>query len=78
MPWGAGWGASVRKEPGAEKWHAWVDVICQANKTGAGLPARYVTCYHTQGTNIVHLTADAAIGPYTYADVSTGAETNNP
>jgi hypothetical protein len=78
MPWSAGWGASVRQEPGGGQWHAWVDVICQANQTGPALPARYVTCYHTQGTNVVHLTAAAATGPYAFADVSLGAETNNP
>ena len=80
MPWAAGWGASVRKDPGPgpERWHAWVDVICQANQTGVDQPARYVTCYHTQGTNVVHLTAPEATGPYSFADVSLGAETNNP
>ncbi len=79
MPWSAGWGASVRRDPNAPgKWHAFVDTICQANRTAAGQPARYVTCYHTQGTNIVHLVSDKATGPYSFADVSLGAETNNP
>ena len=79
MPWSAGWGASVRRDPSDPGlWHAWVDVICQANRTAEAQPARYVTCYHTQGTNIVHLTASEATGPYSFADVSLGAETNNP
>ncbi len=79
MPWSAGWGASVRRDPSApDKWHAFVDTICQANRTAAGQPARYVTCYHTQGTNIVHLVSTKATGPYSFADVSLGAETNNP
>ena len=79
MPWSAGWGASVRRDPSApDKWHAFVDTICQANRTAAGQPARYVTCYHTQGTNIVHLVSERATGPYSFADVSLGAETNNP
>ena len=34
MPWSAGWGASVRRDPNAPgKWHAFVDTICQANRT---------------------------------------------
>ena len=37
-----------------------------------------MTCYHTQGTNIVHLTSQTALGPYSFADVALGAETNNP
>eukprot|EP01052_Picozoa_sp_SAG31_P019053 SAG31_NODE_1375_length_8594_cov_2.810477_3_plen_428_part_00 len=80
MPWSAGWGASlVYDQAHGGQWHAWVDTICQANRTAAaGMPARYVTCYHTQGTNIVHLTADKPIGPYKFSDVSLGAETNNP
>ena len=79
MPWSAGWGASVRRDPEfPDQWHAWVDVICQANRTAEAQPARYVTCYHTQGTNVVHLTAPNATGPYSFADVSLGAETNNP
>lgn len=38
----------------------------------------YITCYHTQGTQIVHSTSKSVTGPYSFADVTLGAETNNP
>lgn len=37
-----------------------------------------MTCYHTQGTDIVHATAKTPIGPFTFSDVALAAETNNP
>ena len=32
MPWAAGWGASVRRDPVDGRWHAFASVICQANR----------------------------------------------
>lgn len=38
----------------------------------------YITCYHTQGTQLVHSTSKSITGPYAYSDIAMGPETNNP
>jgi hypothetical protein len=38
----------------------------------------YMTCYHTQATQIVHATAADVIGPYDFSDVAIGPEANCP
>jgi hypothetical protein len=75
MPWAAGWGLSVKRDPVDGTWHGFGSVVCQANNT---FPPTYVTCFHTQGTTIVHLVAADPRGPWTFSEVALGAETNNP
>ena len=38
----------------------------------------YLTCFHTQGTQIIHATSGNITGPYTLRDTATIPETNNP
>jgi hypothetical protein len=75
MPWAAGWGLSIKRDPVDGTWHGFGSVVCQANNT---IPPTYVTCFHTQGTTIVHLVAADPRGPWTFSEVALGAETNNP
>eukprot|EP01127_Copromyxa_protea_P008047 TRINITY_DN1835_c0_g1_i2.p1 TRINITY_DN1835_c0_g1~~TRINITY_DN1835_c0_g1_i2.p1 ORF type:complete len:232 (+),score=18.63 TRINITY_DN1835_c0_g1_i2:47-742(+) len=71
QPESASWGATIIEEDGL--YHMWTDTIFQKEKDGP-----YITCYHTQGTQIIHSTSKTITGPYIFQDIALPPETNNP
>ena len=61
------WGATLLRDPASGVFHAFFDVVCGA-----------YTWMHVQGAVIVHATAPAIEGPYSFADVALPQQTINP
>ena len=72
QPITAGWGASIL-QGGDGLFHMYATVVNQMAPNGT-----YMTCYHTQATQVVHATAANVFGPYEFSDIAIGPEANCP